>query len=168
MKLYSPQEELGMAEEISRLIDRMIDLENAAADLYMYYHSTFPEDGEFWWTLMMEEKNHASLIRGGRNAFLNHEGLPREMLTATLEELNSTIDTIQRLLDRYKKSPPTRGSAFRTAVKLETSAGEFHFQKAMTRSSNSEMMQLFQQLNKDDRNHGRRIREYMKEHGIGD
>jgi hypothetical protein len=46
------------------------------------------------------------------------------------------------------------------------SAGEIHFQSAMTKSTDSEILQLFQTLNQDDKDHAKRIRAYMKEKGI--
>jgi hypothetical protein len=46
------------------------------------------------------------------------------------------------------------------------SAGEIHFQNTMTKSADSKVLEMFQKLNQDDKDHAKRIRAYMKENQI--
>jgi ferritin len=52
------------------------------------------------------------------------------------------------------------------ALKMEMSAGELHFQHTMSRPADSKVLKLFQTLNQDDKDHAKRIRDYMKENQI--
>ena len=70
------------------------------------------------------------------------------------------------LLEKYINHPPSREIGFNLALKIEMSAAEIHFQNTMTKSTDSEVLKLFQRLNPDDKDHAERIRAYMKEKGI--
>ena len=83
-----------------------------------------------------------------------------------MDDLKEANKELLSLLDKYENHPPSRETAFNSALKTEISAGEIHFQRAMTKSTDSEIMQLFKKLNQDDKDHAKRIRAYMKENGI--
>ena len=70
------------------------------------------------------------------------------------------------MLKKYANNPHSREKAFNLALKTEESAGEIHFQHAMTKSTDSRILQIFQNLNQGDKDHAIRIRAYMKEKGI--
>ena len=70
------------------------------------------------------------------------------------------------MIEGFRNKPPSREEAFNTALRVEKSAGEIHFQRAMAKEADSDIMELFQQLNKDDMDHADRIRAYMQQQGI--
>ena len=155
-----------MEKEMSQLIDESIKLELNVASLYLVFYDLFPADADFWWQLILEEKNHATLIRGARDAFISPVLFPREMLAPNLKTLEEANNNLTAIIEQYKKKPPTRLEAFNTAVEVEESAGEIHFQKAMTNTAKTDIMEVFQKLNNDDKDHADRIRAYMKEKKI--
>lgn len=155
-----------MNNNLSQLIDEAIKLELNVAALYMSFHHTFPEDSSFWWDLTLEEKNHAALLKSGRQHFIQHGLFPSQIVNTKLEVLVQANNELERLLEEHKETPPSRESAFNLAIKLEESAGEVHFQRAMEKEPDSPAMELFARLNKDDKDHARRIREYMRDKGI--
>jgi hypothetical protein len=155
-----------MSEELEKIMDESIKLEQNVAALYTIFSVTFKEDSDFWKELVLEEKNHASLIREGRKSFSLRGEFPRELLAPKIEMLIRTNNKLAALLKEYSKNPPSRETAFKVAFELENSAGEVHFQQAMEKRPNSELMAIFQHLNRDDRDHASRIRTYADYKGV--
>jgi hypothetical protein len=155
-----------LSNDLSQLADEAIQLEYNVSKLYMIFRDAHQEDSEFWWKLVIEESNHAALIRSGKDFFMQAKAFPAEILPASIEELQQANKDLMAALDKYESNPPTREKAFNVALRAEMDAGEIHFQKAMTKSSDSKLLILFQKLNQDDKDHIKRIRDYMNKHGI--
>ncbi|GJQ58347.1 MAG: hypothetical protein D8M57_05920 [Candidatus Scalindua sp. AMX11] len=155
-----------MNKEVSKLLDEAIKLERNVADLYTIFNKLFPEDADFWSTLASEERNHAALLNSGKKTLLAVGMFPSELLVPQVQRIIDANSNLISLINNYGKAPPSRERAFNDALFLEQSAGEIHFQQAMKRVHSSDIMQTFQQLNKDDRDHILRIRNYMKEKEI--
>ena len=155
-----------MNVQLSEIVEESIKLELNVADIYNYFSTIFPEDTDFWQKLCSEEENHANLIKSGRDVLLSCDEFPSEVLAPTLQELIETNNKLISLLKDFKGNPPSRESALTIAIFLEESAGEIHFQHAMDAQSTSVNLEIFQDLNKDDMDHARRIREYMNSSGI--
>jgi hypothetical protein len=156
-----------MDEELLRVMDEAVRLEQNVADLYLVFHHAFQRDADFWWRLTFEEQGHAALIRGARGFLRECSGFPDEGLLPTLQDLRECNKRITLLLQEYREKPPGREQAFSVAVELEESAGEAHFQLAMECTPSSKTQEVFQSLNRDDRDHADRIRAYMREAGLG-
>lgn len=148
-------DQIELAEEAMRL-------EYNVSKLYMIFRDTHPEDAEFWWELVIEEGNHAALIKSGRDYFMPVGVFPEGMFPA-MEEMKKANKELESLLEKYTFDPPSREAAFNVALKTEMSAGELHFQHTMARPPNSKVLELFQRLNQDDKDHAKRIRAYMEE-----
>ncbi|MFC1552728.1 rubrerythrin family protein [Candidatus Latescibacterota bacterium] len=157
-----------MSEKLlNQIIQESIRLELNVAELYKVFNRVFPEDAYFWWTLFEEEENHAALIEHAAKLRIMSEDILSEMLAPSLETLKETNRKILSLAAEYNKNPPARDTAFNVALKIELSAGELHFQKFMSRQNEDDIIvQLFQRLNKDDKDHASRLLEYMSEHDI--
>ncbi len=155
-----------MNDNLRELIDESIDLESNVAELYLLFQAKFPEDADFWWALALEEKNHASLVRSLKEHFLPVGKVPENLLADSLETVRETNRLIRGLLDRYRQTPPSREEAFRTACQLEDGAAELHFQDFMSREEGSELDRIFRRLNADDKDHGKKLRDYMKDRGF--
>jgi len=153
--------------DLLKLADEALQLEYNVSNLYMIFHGTYPEDADFWWELVIEENNHAALIKSGRDYFIPEGVFPYEMFPSMCD-LQGANKLILSLIAKYKNAPPAREQAFNTALKLELSAGEIHFQRTMSKSTDSKVLALFQKLNQDDKDHAKRIRAYMKQKGIAE
>ena len=145
-----------MTEKLKELLEASIELEEGMSELYFLYTNLFPEDREFWWKLANEEVNHASLLKSGR-IYLEKGILPDEMLYEDITVLKSTIKWIKILTKKYTLKAPSFEDAYFEAIKLESSAGEFHFQVLMTEGTDSKIVKIFQDLAGDDKDHNRRI-----------
>ncbi len=155
-----------MNKELSLLFDESIQLEHNIAKLYETFYHAFPEDAHFWWELVLEEKNHASLLQSGKDRFEPLAKFPIEMMPPSIQELKSVNSEIQDIIKKYQDTIPSREDAFNIALKLEQSAGELHFQQFMEKESESELDRIFQRLNRDDKDHAEKLREYMNSHDI--
>ena len=155
-------------EDLRKLIDEAIQLELNVAEVYLSFHYRFPEDAGFWWKIAIEEKNHAALLRNGKQFFLDAGMFPDELVGPSLEALIDANNELERILEQEKGgNPPSRAATLNLAIKLEELAGEIHFQNAMQQAKYpSEAIKLFQSLNEDDKDHADRIRNYMRQKGI--
>ena len=143
-------------------INESIKLELYVADLYLLFKNAFQEDADFWWKLVLEEKNHAALISSGKEYFEPLDEFPHDLLASSLQKLKNVNSKLESLIRKFKKTSPSREEAFRVAVLVEESAGELHFQNFMDKESNSMIHKIFKKLNKEDRDHKKRICSYIK------
>ncbi len=157
-----------MDKRLSQLLDESIKLELKIGDLYLSFSRTFTQDREFWFWLAQEENNHAALLKSAKLEFVDAGYFPSEMLNSNL---NSLIKSNQQILDvikRQKQKVLSRAATFKMALKIEGLAGEVDFHRAIEKEADSPALKLFQKLNRDDKNHARRIRKYMRQKGIGE
>lgn len=155
-----------MNQTLEQLIDEFIKLELNVADVYKVFYNTFPEDAELWLRLVREEESHADLIQSMRSTFLLSRQIPSDLLASSKEMLEKTNNRLISILKKYSKKPPLREAAFKVALDIERSAGEFNFQLATEKSPDSGIMKIFQELNKDCRDHTKKIITYMHSKGI--
>ena len=157
-----------MDKELSRILDESIQLELNVADLYLSFCHAFAEDKDFWSHLAEEEGNHAALLRSGKLESLDEGHFPAKILTKNLDALIKVKKEIKELLKEHKQKPPSsRASAFEIAIKVEESTGEIDFSCFMEQQADSPALKLLRRVDRDDRDHARRIRNYMREKGIG-
>lgn len=147
-----------MEDQTEQLIDESIELEMNTAELYRAFSKTFPEDSDFWEELSLEEKRHASLLKDAKKILYE---FPLEILSSKLQELLGVNKKVKDLVKKHKKTNQSRKSAFETALIIEQSAGEVHYQRAMEKPPTSMILGIFQELNDGDKDHAKRIREYM-------
>ena len=155
-----------MNNDVTSLIEESINLELNVSKIYTHFYKLFPDDAAFWWKLVVEEKNHAALIRSGKEYFEPLRKFPHDLLAPLLQILKDANSRLDSLIKKYEETPPSREEAFNIALKTEESAGELHFQKFMDKEANSTTDNIFKELNKGDKDHAKRIRCYMEEHGI--
>ncbi len=127
-----------MPEEIKELLGASIELELSMSKLYFLYGNLFPEDSEFWWKLANEEVNHASLLKSGF-IYLEKGILPEGIVYENITSVTEALERIRKLIMEYNQTAPSFEDAYYEAIKLESSAGEFHFQVLMTEESDSKL-----------------------------
>jgi ferritin len=155
-----------MNNNITELAEESIKLELNVSKIYYLFHSYFAADANFWRKLVLEEEDHAALIKEGIEEFEPIGKFPHGILSDRLQDLKETNKKLRSLLKQFKNIPPSRELAFNTALKIEASAGELHFQHFMDKETNSKIDELFQFLNREDKDHAKRIRSYMKDNDI--
>jgi rubrerythrin len=156
-----------MDKELSRILDETIQLELNVADLYLSFSHAFSEDKDFWSQLAVEERNHAALLRSGKLESLEKGHFPAKALTTNLDALIKVNKEIKALVKEHKRKSPSRASAFEIAIKVEESTGEIDFSCFMEQVADSLALKLFSRVNSEDKDHARRLRDYMRKKGIG-
>jgi len=151
---------------LERTIEESIKIESNVSDLYGLFYRIFEEDKDFWWQLKIEEKNHSFLLEGAKKALLEYNKFPQELISDSLESLIEANNNLRKMIDDFPSNPPSREIAFNTALEVEISAGEIHYQEAMKQHEGSDILKILQKINGDDKEHEQRIREYMKREGI--
>ena len=153
-------------EGIPALLAEAVRLELNIGKLYVRYHHSLPDDGDFWWQLAMEEKNHASLLRSADQIAPVVREFPAGLLPEQLQEVRDLNAMIEARIVAEAATPSDRRAAFAFALELEQSAGELHFQTFMETVSTGQLSKIFQSLNRGDMDHAQRLRTYMQERGI--
>jgi len=151
-----------MKYALEQFIDEAIQLELNAAEIYSIFSEAIPEDANFWATLAWEEKNHAAVLKTGKDVLMPMEQFPGEILPNVIQTLVDTNNWLNSLKEKFSELKPDRETAFAVAIKIESSAGEQHFQRVMEAPSDSNIIKILQELCEDDIHHLIRIREYMK------
>ena len=148
-----------MTDYMVPLLEEAIKIELRLSELYQLFAEKIPEDKDFWWQLVLEEKNHAALLRSGKE-FLKNDKFPSNFLPNSLEELKRSTQEILKARQKFNDTP-ARLSSFEIAYLLEHSAGEMHYQNYMSDEIDDDLRSIFKRLNRADIDHAKRIREYM-------
>ncbi|MDF7823717.1 hypothetical protein P4B35_06800 [Pontiellaceae bacterium B12227] len=146
---------------LTELIEESIRLELNISELYKLFAETHPEDNEFWWQLHLEEKSHATLIRAARDSFIKRGKFPFNLVTDSISTLQESNLKVRKLIECFQQNPPGRTEACHTAIDLEQEVGEVHYTQFMEKKAENVVETVFQQLNRDDKDHEDRIRAYL-------
>jgi CheY-like chemotaxis protein len=157
-----------MKYDLEQFIDEAIKLELNAAEIYAIFAAGMKEDADFWAGLSWEERNHAAILKTGKEMLLPAGQFPEELLFDFIQPLVETNTWLQALKDEFSEKLPDRLAAFAIAIKIEKSAGEMHFQRVMEQPSDSRFLEILQDLCEDDIDHLNRIVAYMRQSGLSD
>lgn len=146
-----------MKYSLTRLLDEAIKIELGISELYQLFSDKILPDRDFWWKLALEEVNHASILKAGKD-MLSMGKFPKEIIPDSFEDLVLANIEILESQKRFKDNPD-RIKAFELAYEIEISTGEVHYQKYMESTENGSLRKIFRQLNKDDIDHAKRIKE---------
>ncbi len=138
------------------ILELAIQLELNMSKLYQYYCSIFEKDKNFWWQMVIEEKNHAAILKSSVE-FLDLDQLPEDFVYKNIKELDQSNHLILEKIKQFKQNIPTKKEAYGFAIQMENISFEIHFQKKMIEKNNSKLIQVFQKLNELDLNHAQRI-----------
>ena len=156
-----------MKEDLAQtFLNEARQLEILVADLYTLFAKSFPEDRAFWQQLAHEEKDHAALI----DSIKNNPKLSNQFVSSAapglLQEIQEVTKWLSSLIGKFPEEKTDRKTAFRTAIKIEKSAGEIDYRNFMTRETDSWILKGLQHINKYDRDHLNRLEQYVKENKI--
>ena len=146
---------------LDNLIKESIQLELNMASLYEVFSGISPNDQEFWWQLHLEEMSHANLIRSSRDSFSKRDNVPFNLLAGSIKELKQTNDQIAGHIKHYVANQPSRREACEIAFALENTAGDIHYSQFINEDAQRPEENIFQQLNRKDRDHEQRICTYL-------
>lgn len=155
-----------MKVDLPLILDEFICLELKVAEIYNFFHETFSEDKYFWWGLCQEERNHAALIKSTKDVFVPLGKYPSVFLSISLNDLRESNKELYNILNKYKKAHISREDAFKIALQLENLKAEKHYQRFMEKKTSSKLDKLFQTLNNGEKDHAKRLTNYMKQHSI--
>lgn len=153
------------SNELVKIIDEAIDHELVISDLYLHFHRLFPEDRDFWWTMALEEKNHASILINIITLSKIVKKVPKSIIPRDPLSFKQEKERVAELVHTLDPNL-TREKAFQMAYDTEISSGEEHYRLFVNNHSEQDVFKVFQQLSKQDNDHAARILEYALLHGI--
>ncbi len=146
--------------EKNGLFDAAIDLELKMKELYECYATIFKEDEDFWRGLAKEEMSHAKLIE---SAFGMPDKFPDDMVAGDAGDFKKVIQEAEQTIQAYATGKPSKEEAYKKAIYFENASGELHYQRMAQKSGTmTDQEELFQRLNKDDKDHAVRIHNKLK------
>ncbi|MGL1903372.1 MAG: hypothetical protein OCC49_14630 [Fibrobacterales bacterium] len=146
-------------------LNSAIRLEHLAAELYLCFYHQFEIDASFWWHMVLEEKNHASILSFAQTIETD-SGLPEPLQRFLETELQAPIAALEELISQVRTEEITRERALNIALYVEVGLGEGQFQSVIDMDSSNEVMKIFKQLKDEDDLHRDRIIEYMEKADI--
>ena len=148
-----------------KYLDEAVQNELNVSCLYKIFYEYYPEDYIFWWQLSIEEENHASLLRSGKE-FHKVVNIPFDISESDMKVLSELNKGFPSIVEEFKKNP-SRKYAFDIALHLENSVNEIHYQNFMINNEKDDQIsRIFKKLNDDDIDHAIRIKKYMEEINI--
>jgi len=105
-----------MKYALEQFIDEAIQLELNAAEIYLIFSEAILEDANFWATLAWEEKNHASVLRTGKDILMPMDQFPREILPNVIQVLVDTNLWLNSVKEKFAEIKPDRETAFSIAI----------------------------------------------------
>lgn len=156
-----------MKEDLAQtFLNEASQLELRAADLYTLFAASFADDHDFWHQLAHEEKDHAEMIR----TIMGNPNLSEKFVSTfapgLLQEIHKINQWLASLYVEFSEEKRDRKTALDTARKIEKSAGEIDYQNFMVQETDSWILKGLQQINKNDRDHLKRIEEYMRQKNL--
>jgi hypothetical protein len=151
---------------ILEILVQASSLELIMANMYTLFEKSFTEDSDFWKQLAHEELSHAALLKSAISNPKMSKQLVHDAPNDLLQEVVKAKEWATSLLIKFSEAKPDRLIAFNTAIEAEKTAGELHVQSLMTKENDSWFIKVLQELNEYDRDHLKRIEEYVKEHKI--
>ncbi|MFQ5416902.1 MAG: hypothetical protein ACE5FL_07630 [Myxococcota bacterium] len=153
-----------MSDSLEALLDEAIRHEFTVSMLYFAFFQEFPDDGDLWWKLSVEESGHAGLLEAGRELFGSEFG--EEILPARVDILVEANEKLDKLLEQMDRQPPSREAACRIALEIETTTDAMIFEHALRPAGDADGPKISDRIRRDDQRHAERIRTYMKDQGI--
>lgn len=152
-----------MTEELKARCEESVRLERNVSTLYRLYSAVYEEDKEFWWTLHLEEENHASLLESLAKSHLPFGQFPPDLLALDADGLREANLKVEAAIKVCRQQPSPAAEAYRFAVALEESAGELVLQEAAAKTPTSDVMKMVKEVIGDCKDHANRIRRRIAE-----
>ncbi len=147
-------------KNLQLIIEESINYELDAYHVYTLFSKTFKDDSLFWENLAEEELNHVSVLRKSLSFHQGNMKILNNFSVKDIETVKECRKNIQQLIIRFKNTP-TRKIAFNIAVEIESAAVEKNYQKFMNKVTDDSVLNLFQTLNGEEKDHLKRIKKYF-------
>ena len=154
-----------MKKYILTLIQEARNFEMEIYTLYSSFSELYKEDREFWKTIAEEERNHAVIMQKSYSYLESENKIFTQIIPTNIISIIDNKEKIDLLISNFYNLPD-RVFAFNLALHIETSLLESTYQKFMTSDFESKDNILFQKLNGEEKDHIKRITQYMKQNGI--
>jgi hypothetical protein len=148
-------------QNLEQLIDESIRLELNVATLYRVFSEKLLPDRDFWWDLHLEERSHATLLRAAKDSFIKRNLFPEGLIAQSLSALATANARITEEILNSRNSVFTREEACELAIVLENEVGESHYSLFMDKDAATSIESVFQQLNREDKDHEGRIKDQL-------
>jgi len=144
--------------DIEKIINLLIENENAISQLYKLFSDKFEGASVFWAGLSIEEKGHASHIR------MLLEKVEKGEFVADLKRFDAQIiqqnvEYMNLLIEKFKKESLSLQDALSIAKSIEESIIENNYFNILDKDS-IEVKRILQFLKGETESHLRRLQEY--------
>jgi len=152
----------GNGKNNNNAFQLFFDLEIKAGKYYKFLADKFPEDSDFWNRISAEEAHHGSLVQS-MEEFISEEEFT-DLFSLSVNCLSVLMDKFEAVEKELEEVIWTKKKYYEFAMDIEESAFEVHFQRFMSgdiallkNKSVLPVIEIFKNLNRDDKNHYQRI-----------
>lgn len=164
--IVKEMEKKAMTADLKARCEEAIKLEKNVSELYRLYSYTYSQDSEFWWTLHLEEDDHAGILTALSKSHLPFGRFPGELLALDMDGLRGTNRKVEIALKTWSETPPPEARAYRFAAEIEESVGELTLQEAVSTQPTSATMRLVQEVIGASRDHAARVKQLIVQRGL--
>lgn len=154
----------NMSDKQEKMLALASEIEKVIAEIYRVFSECFEDDRVFWWSLCIEEMNHAASLNTAKRFISVDEDLKEDLFEADEKTLIELKERYTRLLKDISEKSCERIDAFNIALDLENGDVESKFQEFMSKMNpTSQVTKILQKLSEDDIDHVNKIKKYLQE-----
>ena len=150
-----------MIDELPERLRICIAIEAGIGAIYEEFYNMFPDAGDLWGRLAIEEKNHASILAIG-SRYANTGQLPDFVVPDSLTHMKNTLGLVGSVKAAAQSKNVSIKDALEMSLKLEQTLEEEHLPDVMIRETDSQIVVRLQRLLTDTKSHIVKIKDYMK------
>ena len=143
------------------VINGCIKVENSVASIYSNLVQVFPENKEFWESLLNDEREHIAFLTD-----IKSQGLITEMekmdLPPSMKIIQNNLKLVDKVSRRISDEPNSMKNALKLALKLEESIVETYTNELIAKLLSCEDETSYEELIDGEKQHVDRIRKEMK------
>jgi rubrerythrin len=151
-------------DDLRKRIEGCIEVERMAAEFYRTLAKKFPDDGDFWKELAVEEETHEAIlimVRGSSST----EKLPDEIVPGSLTSVKENIAIAKRISKKLTPGVSLK-DACNLALDMETLSVEAYIQESIGSEWGTPIVAKFKELLDEEETHKEKIAKYMKQRGL--
>ena len=156
-----------METKEENILNEAVKNELRMSKLYSIFQKRFSEDAELWKQLAEEEKAHAQIILKLIPFLSLDDEILEKFTSISFSALKENNFKIQGIINDFENGlEKTRQDAFRIAIDLENHSFKENYRSFLNTETDSNVLQVFQTLNGEDKKHYNKIIDYTNTNKI--
>lgn len=162
MSTYSKDFFTLKMKNLQDILSESINYELDTYNMYILFAQNLQNDAEFWETLAEEELNHTSVLRKIQQFYQGDSTVIDIISVKDVKAIQESRRHMEKLMVKFVENPNLK-MACNIGMEIEKSVVEKSYQKFMSIKTDDSIIQLFQALNGEEKDHFKRIQKHSQE-----